>query len=210
MGDTLSPTNEFLLREYETAVKLTYHADEVRNKLTSFFLTGSGAAVAAVAFLLKERTDARILGQPEAIVAIFLFLIALVGLMIVGVLAKLRRVQLEHYRIINNIRSYYLGTDYSLWNVVELSKNTLPLPSRHTGTYFWLSTILLLNSFLISLSVYLLIVKVCFLVDSSLGYLIALGVLLICLVIQDNVYFTEVAPPPQPNYSKDNFDFTEK
>jgi hypothetical protein len=39
---------DFLLKEYDTANEVTFHADTFRDKLSAFFLSFAGAAVAVV------------------------------------------------------------------------------------------------------------------------------------------------------------------
>lgn len=112
---------KFLLEEYKNAAQLTYHIDELRNRLTSFFLTFVGLAVAGVAILLKGEAEEGLFAKPEGIVTVFLGIISLIGVAIVCILARLRRVQIEHFCIINNVRQYFLKKDYQLWNVVQLS-----------------------------------------------------------------------------------------
>jgi hypothetical protein len=49
---------QFMIEEYKTAVKLTYHIDELRNKLTTFFLTMTGIGAAGLAILFKGEARA--------------------------------------------------------------------------------------------------------------------------------------------------------
>ena len=54
-----------------------------------------------------------------------MIVVAILGHLFICVLAKIRKVQLEYFVIINNIRKYFIETDYLLWNVVQLSDKTL-------------------------------------------------------------------------------------
>ena len=193
--------DQFLMSEYNAAVQLTFSVDELRAKLTSLLLTIDSAAAAAVVLLLQKK-PLGLFGQSEAAVSIFIIFIALIGLIIVVVIARLRRVQLENFRIINNIRTYFLQQNYKLWNIVELSEKTLPVPNHGSGTYFWTLTIFLLNSYLIAVAFFLLIVKVWQIVGEPLGAFLSLGCLLLFTFVQDRVYFYFAWPPQNRQYSR--------
>ena len=145
--------DEFLFREYESARQLTFHIDELRNRLSSFYValagvTGTGLGVAATAS--ESGTN---VAQPGGI---FLILLATVGLIIGFILARLRSVQLEHFRIMNNIRARFLEHNPELWNVVELSVDTLPEPRMTSGTFGWTVMIALATSSILATGVTLL------------------------------------------------------
>jgi hypothetical protein len=46
---------QFLLKEYDTATEVTFHADKFRDKLSTFFLSFAGAASTVVLFFLQGR-----------------------------------------------------------------------------------------------------------------------------------------------------------
>jgi hypothetical protein len=94
--DSLTPQDEFLLKEYESATELTNHIDELRNKLTGFYLTFAGVAVAGVAILIKDEAKSKIFDRVDGVIAILLFVVALTGWIVVLGLARLRRVQIEY------------------------------------------------------------------------------------------------------------------
>jgi hypothetical protein len=56
MSDNITRQDEFLLMEYESATALNNYIDELRNKLTGFYLTFAGVAVAGslLFFLLQD------------------------------------------------------------------------------------------------------------------------------------------------------------
>jgi uncharacterized integral membrane protein len=192
MTDKLSREDEFLLKEYDSAVKLTFHVDEMRSKFTNLFITIAGAAAAAISLLIQGDATNTTFGNFEALLVIFLLLLALTGILVIMVIAKLRRVQLEHFRITNNVRRHFLRSSYSLWNVVELSDQTLPSPNRKSGTYFWTLILILLNSYVVALSIYLL----------CGSWLIALIGWLFFIVLQDILYFRLAILPKTREYSK--------
>ena len=202
MGNRISRKDTFLLKEYDSAAQLTYHIDELRNKLTGFFLTFAGIASAALGILLRGQASGGIFALPELVVAIMLGLVSFVGIIITVILARLRRAQIEHFQIINNIRTNFLKDDFKLWNIVQLSQKTLPCPSRKSGSYFWLLLIIIVSSSLFTASIYLIFSKT-FSMDPKWAYICsAIGFVMLVLV-QDKIYFLLATPPPNIEYSDD-------
>lgn len=206
MSNELSPQEQFLIKEYESASQLTYHIDELRNKLTSFFLTFSGVAIAGIALLLKGEAKENVF-EAYRLVAILLMIIGCLGVCVVAILARLRRAQLEHFRIINNIRKYFLRENTDFWNVVQLSDKTLPMPenlsklkNRTSGTYLWLFLILLVTGVIFSASLYLFVVKVCSVVGVKTGFALSIVALMGLVTLQDLLYFALASPPPEIRY----------
>jgi len=194
MTDNLSREDEFLLKEYYTATRLTFHVDEMRSKFTNLFITIVGAAAAAISILIQGNAKNPTFGNFEIVLGVFFLLLAVAGILVIVVIAKLRRVQLEHFRITNNVRKHFLGTNYPLWNVVELSDRTLPLPTRRSGTYFWTLVLIVLNSYVVALGVYLLLHSL----------VLGLLALLLLILIQDDLYI-RLANPPEPQvYSQES------
>ncbi len=184
----------YLLKEYDSNVQTGFHVDELRTRLTSFFLTIAGAAVAAMSLLITGNSSLLAGVNIQLIVAAFLAAVALIGILVLIIVARLRRIQLESFRITNNIREYFLGTDLKLWNVVELSSRTLPRPTMKSGTYFWSLTIVLANSMILGMAAYLLGPA------PSAIWLTVAG----SLLLQHILYFSLAQPPAKPVYSKDN------
>lgn len=203
MPDELKREDQFLFKEYDSATQLTNHIDELRNKLTAFYLTFAGVAVAGVAILIKGETESKVFDKVEGLVATLLFIVALIGWIVVLGIARLRRVQLEYFRIINNIREHFLGSDYALWNRVQVSRRTLPTPNRGSGSYMWLLLVILSSSSLLLFSVYLLMVKVYVVMSSARGWLVAILAFVIYAVIQDASYFRWAKPYAEQQYSAD-------
>jgi hypothetical protein len=201
MSDSLSKQEQFLLKEYETAVQLTYHIDELRNKVTNFFMSFSGVAAAGVTILIKGDVKNNILTDAEGLIGLLLMLVALVGVIVVATLGRLRKVQIEHFRIINNVRTYFLGEDYDLWNITQLSSKTLPYPSRRSGTYMWLLLVMLLSSYVFAFSVYLIGFELHSIIPPTLLHWVIPASYVFFIVIQDRVYFAAASPPPQQTYS---------
>lgn len=181
------------------AGKLTYHIDELRNKLTSFFLTFAGAGGVAITIMVRGEQVAFLSGN---LLAAMLFVIAALGITIVAILARLRRAQIEHFRIINNIRAYFLEDNYGLWNVVQLSEKTLPEPNRRSGTYMWTLLITIVICFLASLSAYLAVGAYKVISHTYWPFGIAVSVFLVTLLCVDKMYLLFAEPPDVIVYSQ--------
>ncbi len=127
----------------------------LRDRLTAFFVTVTGIAVAGLSIVVKDDAGPDAVSLALAVAAALFFVVAVLGALVVSILARLRRAQIEHFRIMNNIREHFLGEqDLSLWNVVELSRATLPTPNRRSGTFMWLTMILVMSAFAAGLAVY--------------------------------------------------------
>jgi hypothetical protein len=200
------PTNltvqeQFLLREYEAASKLTFHVDDLRDRLVKFFLSFSGLAAAALMMLLKGEAEGGEFGYPEGVVGLFFFVVATLGIIVVRVLGRLRAVQIEHFRITNNIREYFLGQDLDLWNVVELSKDTLPRPGRKSGTYAWVLSIIVITSYFAGFGLYLFVFKVGEpLCEAKQAYALAAAFGLALIFALDFSYFKAACAPEPRSY----------
>ena len=157
MADELTRTDQFLLKEYETAAQLTYHIDTLRDRLTAFFVTVTGIAVAGLSIVLKGETNAQTVSLATGVSATLFIVVAVLGGLVVAILARLRRAQIEHFRIMNNVREHFLGDELKLWDVVELSNQTLPTPNRRSGTFMWLALILVVSGFAAGLGVYVIV-----------------------------------------------------
>jgi len=198
----LSREEQFLMKEYENAADLTFHIDTLRNSLTGFFLTLSGLAAGALAFLLKG--DVRLdLGFPlTGVVGALLTFLGFLGLAAVRVLSRLRSVQLQYFRIMNNIREHFLGAKPALWNVVEVSRCTLPSPSRGSGTYAWLSMIMFVTALLFASSVYLYLARVFCLMSPVCSLMVSTATFAVLLVAQDQWYLHGAKARPRETYSE--------
>lgn len=151
---SLSRGEQVLLKDYDSAVQLTYHVDGLRDRVTVFFVTVAGIAATGLTVVLKDSKASALALNLSA--ALFL-LVAALAAVVVALLAKLRSTQLEHFRIQSKIRAYFYGSDVTLWNAAELSPQTVPRPTRRSGTYMWLAAILLVAAFSAGLGTYLLV-----------------------------------------------------
>jgi len=200
----LSKEEEFLLKEYDAAQQLTFHVDELRSKLTQFFLIFTGFATAALTLLVKGEAKTTVFEKPEGAVALLVLVAALLGSSFVSIIARLRRSQIEHFRITNNIRTYFLGKNYDLWNTVELSAKTLPRPNRLSGSYFWVLLIVLASSYLYLLTTYIHLTKVFGFSHFNWAYMICGVEFMVSLLLHDKLYFVLADPPSPEEYSVDN------
>lgn len=204
MSSDLSREDQFLLREYDSAVKLTYHIDELRNSLTGFFLTFAGVAAAGLTLLLKGETGKSLFKSPPAVVAVLLLLVASIQVIAVCILARLRKAQIEHFRIINNVREHFLGTNYVLWDIVQLSAETLPKPNRRSGTYFWMVLLIFVGSYFLGFASHLLLVDVFGAIEAWWSYIVSTLVFLASFLLQDRLYIRLAQPPRPRQYSAQN------
>lgn len=197
----------FLVEEYKNASQLTFHIDTLRNKIISFFLTFLGIMVAGVVAYIKGDLDASPKINPELFIGLFILISWLLGGIIILILGRLRRVQIEHFRIINNIRSYFYEENITLWNVTQLSVKTLPSPNRYSGTYFWIFTIILVSSLMLPLSLYMMLEKM-------YSYQV-FNIAMVCLyfasiILFDRLYLRFATPPVHQPYDAENSPFLEK
>ncbi len=147
--------DEFLFKEYESASKLTFHIDELRNKITSFYLTFVTITPTVIVFLRDKDLTPYLNRHNEDIMPYVFLFISIIGFIITMILANLRKVQLEHFRIINNIRSNYLRENHKFSDIVQLSSKTLPKATFKSGTYLWALIMMLLSSLIFAGSILL-------------------------------------------------------
>jgi len=188
-NDDINITDYFLVEEYKAANELTLHVDNFRNKLTSFYLTFAGIALSGIVFLFQNNiVDERTIYNMTDIIGLLMMLVTVIGFLFIGVLARSRRIQLEQYGIINNIREYFIKNDVRYWNILQLSKYTLPKARLFTGTYYWVLIIMILNAVICFIAVYLM----CYSINNILS-LNALSIGAITFVpslfIQHKMYF---------------------
>ncbi|MBA3339112.1 MAG: hypothetical protein H0T54_05090 [Geodermatophilaceae bacterium] len=140
--------DSLMLLEYERSSEFCNHVDGVRNVITSFFLTVVGAA----AFYLDRFSSGDLktgqVGSPSTRVIGLLCLVSVIGLLFVLVIARLRRVQLERYVVMNGILDHILmGETRKLIPFVNAriagSAGAGAIGRRTTGSYFWTLIIVL-------------------------------------------------------------------
>lgn len=181
--------NSFILEEYKNANELTYHIDTLRNNLTNFYFILVGIASAAFFAILRDRVYDFL-----SFAAFVSFLIGLIGIIDVLILAKLRSVQLEYFRIINNIRDEVLGTDLAArWRrAIELSNETLPKKDKiTTGSHYWALSIVLIDTTLLEVALY---EWIWFQLSCLLTGILAVVSVLVLIGLQEVCYFKTSRP----------------
>jgi hypothetical protein len=207
MPITITKQEDFLIKEYESAVQLTYHIDELRNKMTIFYLTFTGVAGVGMTILLKGEAADTLSDKAYGVMGGLLLLISLIGMVVIQGMARMRRVQIEHFQIISNLRKIFLASDYDLWNAVQLSSKTVPTPNRRSGTYMWLLMVMFISSSLFAISIYLFLVKV-FVISAPLsGGFVGLAAFILFMILQDHFYLAWAKPLPQNVYSDEKKPF---
>jgi hypothetical protein len=211
---SMTVQEQYLLKEYDSAVTLTNNLDELRNKFTSFYLVFTGTAVAAISFMLQGQLKVQVFGEVEYIVAYVMLFVALCGTFVIRGIARLRKVQLEHFGIINNIRDYFLQDNCELKTVVQLSSMTLPRPSLTSGSYMWVLLVMFTSSSLAGGGILLLLNKGILVnlpwVPSSTEWTgaenasVAAFSFVIVLLVQNWLYFRVAQPPEQRDYCHDS------
>jgi len=157
-----STGHDLLLLEYERSSEFCNHVDNVRNVITSFFLTIVGAA----AFMIDRFSSGDLkdgpLGHPAVRLAALLYAVAFVGILFVLVVGRLRRVQLERYMVMNSILDRVLQG--ATRGVIPFRNSGIAgrsgagaLGKRSTGSYFWTLIIVLPAASLAGLSTSVLI-----------------------------------------------------
>lgn len=188
---------DMLLKDYDTATQLTYHVDNLRDRLSVFFVTIAGIAAAGLSIVLKDPGASSL--ALDLVAALFL-LVGVVGAIVVAILARLRSAQLEHFRILCKIRQLFYDRDLELWNAVELSGATIPRPTHRSGTYMWLLLIILVASFAAGTGTYLLVYIANAWVTNGVAWSVAVAVGVAAAGAMDALYFTMAQARQTPPY----------
>jgi hypothetical protein len=196
----MNKQEQFLIKEYDTATKLIFHIDELRNKLTALFLSIASIGAAGLAVLFKGESG----NYVKITILMSLLTISLVGVLIVMILGRLRSNQIEHIRISDKIREYFIEcNDYRLWNIIEKSVKTQPKPKVGSTPYYWVMIIIMVGSLAFALFVYF-----CYLylvgMDSDYVYWLISCVFIFFFWFQRDQYFELTASRLEPIYSEDN------
>jgi hypothetical protein len=141
-------SNQLLLLEYERSSQLCNHVDNLRNVIASFFLTLVAGLAVAVSKYVDGTLPRSRLGTSKQVAAAVCTGVAVLGMLFVMVLARLRRVQLERYLLMNGILDGTL--DPSVRRLIPFQDATVALPGRPralhvrlTGSYLWTLVIIL-------------------------------------------------------------------
>ena len=189
--------SDFLLKEYDAAKELTFEIDELRNKISTFYATLATLAVAALGLFVKSG-DKPAHEQLGYTLPVVMLAVGAMGFLVIRALARLRAVQLEHFRIMNNIREHFLADaeELELQSVVELSSETLPTPNRRSGSYMWVAMVILVSAVFIASSTYTTFVV------SKRGteffkWIVTIGIFVAVCRVQDVLYLDAAQPRPK-------------
>jgi hypothetical protein len=181
-----------LLLEYERSSEFCNHVDGVRNVITSFFLTVVGGTVFVVDKFASGDIKPGPLGSPGARVIVLLGFVSAIGMIFVMVIARLRRVQLERYSIMNAILDRLVPPADRI--IIPFRDSTIagrstasPLGRRTTGSYFWTLIIVLPSATLLGIAAALICENLSapILVRALVGAAVWLGY----LALSDLLYF---------------------
>lgn len=196
--------SQLLLLEYERSSQLCNHVDGLRNVITSFFLTlVAGAAVAVSRYADGSLPGSR-LGTSEQVVAAVCAGAVVVGALFVCTLARLRRVQLERYRLMNGILDAALTGPAR--GLVPFGSTTIVLPgrpgtgrrlgARSTGSYLWTLVIILPTAALSAVVLLVLVAPDRAPMPWRGG--LAIVITAVAIALLDRAYQTLSAPPAEP------------
>jgi hypothetical protein len=156
----IDSSETLLISEYERSSEFCNHVDNVRNVITSFFLTLVGAAT----FALNQYTSGELkpgsLGSPAARVGYLLAGIAITGVLFVMTIARLRRIQTERYQMMNAILDAVLTSQhrrllpYRNDRIPTANSAHSPFNKRLSGSYIWTVILILPTAATAGLSIY--------------------------------------------------------
>lgn len=186
--------DDLLIAEYNNCAELANHIDNVRNVITSFFLTINGGVLIVLTVVLKGEVDAEAVGSPKALLAGVLVMVFVLGTLFTGTVARLRRIQSERYWVANGILDYFLKDEHR--RIVGLESAQLAQDSggkglgrRSTGSYMWSLAIMLPTSALAGLATYVIVADINDWGPSWAGWPLAALALLVAFVFEDGLYF---------------------
>jgi len=182
--------DSLLLLEYERSSEFCNHVDDVRNVITSFFLTAVGAAV----FVLDKYGSGDLksgpLGRAALRAGLLLYVVSFTGLLFVLVIARLRRVQLERYVMMNGILDLVLTQTRTVVPFTDAGisgRSAQAIHKRLTGSFLWTVIIVLPSSILTGIATALILGLAG--VISPLDSVIGGGVGVLFFATCDRLYF---------------------
>lgn len=191
----MNAAEEVLLAEYNHCLEVANHIDNHRNVLTSFFLTLNGGVLVAASLVLKGEVKNIIFGSAESFLAVLLLSVTVLGTLFVATIARMRRVQIERYRIQNGILDKLLSGE--LRAVVPYTDKRLGqdaggsgMNKRTTGSYLWTLAIVLPSSALAGFGISLIVSTVHHLVSMPLDWIIGGLTGVVVFALNDLMYFS--------------------
>lgn len=199
--------SELLLAEYNNCAELGNHIDNVRNVITSFFLTLNGGVLIVLSLVGKGDVQQDTFGSPKALLAGVMLTVSTLGMLFTATVARLRRVQIERYRISNGILDYLLAAETR--QIIPLANSSLSvdaggtgLSKRATGSYLWTLAIMLPTAGLAGLAAYYIVADIHGSIRGPLSWLAGLALTAIILSIEDAVYFRLSSFKLPPNLNR--------
>jgi hypothetical protein len=185
---------ELMLAEYNNCAEVANHVDNVRNVITSFFLTINGGVLIFVSLVAEGDMPSDTFGSPRGLLAGLMLAVCTLGTLFTGTVARLRRVQTERYRIANGILDHLLAPETR--GIIPLANSSLSsdaggsgLGKRTTGSYLWSLAIMLPTAGLAGLAGYYIAADIHDAVSGPLSWLGAVALSLVVLIVEDTIYF---------------------
>jgi hypothetical protein len=183
-----------LLAEYNHAVEVANHIDNLRNVLTSFFLTLNGGALIAATLVFRDVGKTTPLGSPETFLAVVVISVFVLGSVFVATIARMRRVQIERYRIQNGILDKLLPGEgrsaipHTDWRLAR-DAGGHAMGKRTTGSYLWTLAIMLPTAGLATFAIWLIISPIHHLASTACSWTIAVPGGVAVFILNDLAYF---------------------
>jgi hypothetical protein len=185
---------ELLLTEYNNCAEVANHVDNVRNVITSFFLTLNGGILILLSLVAKGDVKSDTFGSPKGLLAGLMLAVCTLGILFTGTVARLRRVQTERYRIANGILDHLLAPETR--DIIPLANSSLSsdaggsgLSKRTTGSYLWTLTIMLPTAGLAGLAAYYIVADIHGAISGAVSWLGAVALAAVVLRVEDTIYF---------------------
>jgi hypothetical protein len=197
---------ELMLAEYNNCAEVANHVDNVRNVITSFFLTLNGGILILVSLVAEGDVQSDTFGSPRGLLAGLMLAVCALGTLFTGTVARLRRVQTERYRIANGILDHMLAPETR--HIIPLANSSLSsdaggsgLGKRTTGSYLWSMAIMLPTAGLAGLAGYYIAADIHDAISGPLSWLGAVALSAVVLIVEDTIYFRlsslHAAPAPE-------------
>lgn len=199
----MSNYNDILIAEYNNCAQLANHIDNVRNVITSFFLTINGGVLIVLTLVAKGEVNEDAFGSPKSLLVGVLIMVCILGALFTGTLARLRRIQSERYHVANRILDHFLDDAHrsivalESKHLAEDAGGTVGLRKRTTGTYMWTLAIMLPTAALAGLTTYLIVTDINGWGPGWMGWPVAALASLFAFAAADRFYFrlSTFAPP---------------
>jgi hypothetical protein len=191
----VSDYNDILIAEYNNCAQVANHVDNVRNVITSFFLTINGGVLVVLTLVAKGEVNKDAFGSPKSLLVGVIITVCILGAAFTGTLARLRRVQSERYHVANRILGHFLDDAHrsivalDSKHLAEDAGGTVGLSKRTTGTYMWTLAVMLPTAALVGLTTYLIVTDINAWGPGWLGWPLAALASFLAFAVADHFYF---------------------